>query len=104
MPGIILARAETNIQRIVDAVRQLISGRSNAVGVVTLTANAASTTVTGQNVGEDSQVVMFPNTANAAAALATTYIPQATIVRGSFVIQHANNAQVDKTFSWMAFG
>jgi hypothetical protein len=42
----------------------------------------------------------MPMTANAAAALATTYIVPA---KGQFVITHANNAQADKTFRYVFF-
>lgn len=68
-------------------------------GSVTLTANAASTTVTIiRAVGMASGVFLSPQTANAAAAVATTYIAPATMTADSFVITHANNAQADKTF------
>lgn len=79
------------------ALASLIS-RANAVTEVTLTANAASTTLYHPNIGYYSVVTLMPQTANAAAALATTYIAQATMVGGSCVITHANNAQTDKTF------
>jgi hypothetical protein len=88
------------------AVNQALKGKINSVGTVTLTANAASTTVTNPLVGDSGCVILlFPQTANAAAALATTYIATAGYTRStSFVITHANNAQVDKTFSYVILG
>ncbi len=85
-----------------NAIRQLIEGRSNAVGTVTLRANEATTVVTSEVIGANSTPLLMPTTANAAAALATTYVSSS--VAGSFTLTHANNAQVDKTFYYAAFG
>lgn len=90
--------------KIAGAVRQLCEGRSNATGTVTLAANAASTTVAAANCGAGSRVFLFPTTANAAAALATTYVQAADVTKRQFIIRHANNAQTDKTFFWVALG
>lgn len=67
-------------------------------GTVTLTANAASTTLTDDNITASSVILLMPTTANAAGALATTYI--GTVAVGSATITHANNAQADKTFKY----
>jgi hypothetical protein len=72
--------------------------------VVTLTANAASTTVTDERISYYSGFVFDPMTANAAAALATTYVTQANRRTGSCVITHANNAQTDRTFRMLVLG
>lgn len=77
-------------------------GKMNVVEEVTLTANAASTVVTDALVNSESLIVLMPTTANAAAALATTYI--ATVGDGTFTITHANNAQADKTFRYGVLG
>jgi hypothetical protein len=100
VPGI----TETDLKKIVLSLQQLAAGRSNAVGTVTLTANAASTAVSDNNVAAGSTILLMPTTSNAAAAIATTYIPTATIVNKSFTITHANNAQVDKTFRYAILG
>lgn len=99
-----LRRGERDPQRIVDAINELGDGRQNSVGDVTLRANQATTVVSFPNVSADSRVFLFPKTANAAAAIATTYILAADILRGSFTITHANNAQADKTFSFLCIG
>jgi hypothetical protein len=102
MTAFIIDRNEKDLSRIIFWANQLGQGRSNATGTVTLTANAASTTVTAINCAEGSQVFLSPKTANAAAALATTYV--SSVLNGSFVLTHANNAQADKTFGWVALG
>ncbi len=84
------------------AINNILKGKTNNTGDVTLTANAASTVVTDPRVGYYSVVTLSPTTANAAAALATTYI--ATYGDGTFTITHANNAQADKTFKYVVTG
>src|SRR5262245_4146666 len=109
MTALTLSPAERDLFRIVMAVRQLTEGRSNAVGTVTLSPGAASTTVSAPNCARTSAIFLFPQTANAAAALATTWVqPSATPpinpAAGQFVISHANNAQTDRTFWYVALG
>ena len=95
---------ETEIGRIVQSIRELWQGRSMAVGELTLAAGAALTVVSSPNCGAGARVFLAPRTANAAAALATTYIPVADVVKGAFTVRHANNAQVDKTFGYEVRG
>jgi len=106
MSGINLAPGETNAGRIVAAIRQLIAGRSNAAGAVTLNANVTSTTVAAPNCAAGCAVFLFPRTANAAAEVknGTIYVSAAGVTNRSFVITHANNAQTDRTFSYLAIG
>ena len=84
------------------AISRLKAGKSEAHGTVTLTANAASTTLADERIGGNSVVLLEPRTANAAAAVGTTYI--GTKVAGSATITHANNAQTDKTFGYTVTG
>ena len=97
-----LPPSETNVRKIVSSINRLSEGRSDAYGSVTQTANTTTTTVTNQWASENSTIALSPKTANAAAALATTYI--STKSNGSFIITHANNAQVDKTFDYALIG
>ena len=77
-------------------VNKVLQGKTNNFGSVTLTANAASTTLTDIRIGINSVILLQPTTANAAAALATTYF--GTPGDGTVVINHANNAQADRSF------
>ena len=104
MTAVVLAPLETEIPKIVGAVRQLAEGRTNAIGTVTLTANAATTTVTAPNCAATSVVFLFPATANAAAIIAATYVLASNITKGQFIVSHTNNANTDKTFYWVALG
>lgn len=98
------ALGETNMSRIIQSIRELWEGRSDAVGTVTLAASVTTTLVTAANIGAGARILLTPQTANAAAALATTYVVQSSAGRGKFTLTHANNAQTDRTFGWVAVG
>ena len=83
------------------AINQLIRGSGNASGTVTLAENTTTTTVSKTTVNALASVLLMPKTANAAAAVATTF---ATVSAGSFVLTHANNAQTDRTFFYSVVG
>ena len=92
---------EETIRQLVKSIEFAMSGKLNCTGELTLTANAASTAVTNNNVNENSVILITPTTANAAAAVATTYITPAS---GSFTVTHANNAQTDRVFKYVVIG
>jgi hypothetical protein len=104
MSALQLSPSETQAYRIVNAVRQLMQGRSNAAGTATLAASAASTTVTAPNCAPGAQVFLFPRTAHAAAELAAGGCYVSAVGNGSFTLTHANNAQADRTFSYVCLG
>ena len=104
MSGNVPIPSEQDPYKIVRAVRELFEGRSNAVGRFTLTANAASTTVTAANCGVGSTVLLTPTSAHAAAEVGNGTIYVSAVASGSFTIVHANNAQTDRTFMYVAIG
>jgi hypothetical protein len=93
---------ETDRIKINRAIQQLEQGRLNVAGSCTLAAGATATVVKAQNCGAASQVVLTAKTANAAAALATTFV--SAVANGSFTVSHANNAQTDRTFGFTCLG
>jgi hypothetical protein len=99
-----LSPSETQLYVIVNAVRQLMQGRSNAAGGVTLAPNAAATAVAAPNCAPGSQVFLFPRTAHAAAELAAGGCYVSTVSGGTFTVTHANNPQTDRTFSYVCLG
>lgn len=72
-------------------------------GSCTLTASAATTTVTDTNVQTASRIILFPTSANAAADVGSaTGVYVSTKTAGtSFIITHPNNANADKTFDYI---
>lgn len=95
---------ETNLKRLVDAVIQLVQGRQNSVGDVTLAAGTTITVVSFPNCSKDSRVFLFPQTPNAAAAAPTTYVLKANILQRMFTITHANAGTTDRVFSFLCIG
>jgi hypothetical protein len=93
---------ETDQGKINRAIQQVEQGRLNVGGTCTLAPGATSTTVNAANCGAGSQVQLTPRTANAAAALASTFI--SAVANGSFTIAHADNAQADRTFGFACLG
>ena len=104
--GLYLSPVEKDSKRQNVAIRQLIEGRSNAVGLITLAHNgvATSTVVTAVNCSTSSAVFLFPTTAHAAAVVATTYVASAGVINGQFTITHAATSNADMTFFWVCLG
>ena len=94
------------LRRIARVVNNLLIGKANAGGTLTLTANVASTTLTDARLGFESALHLIPTTANAATELGngTLRISETSRVNGSVVITHANNAQADRTFRFTIMG
>jgi hypothetical protein len=90
------------LQLIADTINKIMTGRANNASSFTLTANAATTTVTDPAFESSMVPVWAPTTANAATATANVYV--STRSKGSFVLTHANNAQTDRTFLYTRWG
>jgi hypothetical protein len=88
------------------AINGILKGQLNTGGLVTLSANVASTTITDARISVDSTFVLVPTTANAAAELGagTLYMSETGRVNGAIVITHANNAQTDRTYRIVVLG
>jgi hypothetical protein len=69
-----------------------------ARGQFTLTANATSTVVTNTLCQATSVILVMPVTADAANDLAIMWFAPTA---GSFTVNHANNARVDRTFNYV---
>lgn len=95
---------------IAGAINEIENGKITSTGTVTLTASAATTSVTDRRVGIDSYINFMPRTANAAAELAagTMYVKTTDVITTTdpptFTINHANNAQTDRTFTYVILG
>lgn len=81
---------------------EMLKGRDNSTGTFTLTANAATTTVTDNLFSSDMVPVWTPTTATAATAMTNVYVSART--NGSFTLTHANTADADKTFLYVRRG
>ena len=92
------------IRKVAEVVNSLRGGKINATGTVTLTENAATTTLSDTRIGRTTKVVLVQTTANAAAALASTYQTYPNAATEAAVLNHANNAQTDRTFAYCLLG
>jgi hypothetical protein len=104
MTAYVLSPDEQDRRKVNTAINQLAQGRSNAAGTVTLAASQGSTAVTAQNCGTGSVVMLSPLTAHAAAEIGNGTVWVSAVAKGSFTLTHANNAQNDRTFGWVALG
>jgi len=105
MSVIPLSLQEKSLFLLCDRINQLAQGRTNATGTVTLSSTGAtSTTVSAASCGASSVVKLSPQTANAAAALATSYIPSTDVTAQQFIVHHSSSTTTDRTFGWVALG
>lgn len=88
--------------QVAQTVNSVLNGKTNNVNDVTLTASSATTTLTNPLITPDSHISFTPLTANAAAALAGLYVSARGA--GTATLTHANNAQVDKSFTYCVIG
>lgn len=88
--------------RSVLLLNQVLDGKTNNTGSVTLTANSATTTLTNPLITATSVITFSPQTANAATATGNLYV--SAKADGSATLTHANNAQADRTFDYVVTG
>lgn len=85
----------------VRAINSVVQGKLNCCGVVTCSASVATTTINDPLCNANSVILFSATTAHAAAELATFYYVPGD---GKFVLHHANNAQIDRTFTYVIIG
>lgn len=101
MSGFASVANGATLERTIEVVQGLMRGKMNVVTSVTLAAGAATTTFTDSRIGGASFIGLTPTTANAKAE----GIPYVTgKAKGSCVLNHANNAQVDRTYDVIVIG
>lgn len=102
------ANEKEHRRQLARGINSVLQGKLNATTTVTLAAGVTTTTVTDARITNNTFIDFMPQTANAAAALAGIYITgrmaASGVVKGSAVINHANNAQVDRTFTVLFIG
>ncbi len=89
-------------RRVAAIVNLAMRGKINAVTDLKLTANASETELADDRIGADSVILLMPITANAAAALSTTYV--AARSRGSATVSHVSNTQTDRSYAVVIIG
>ena len=92
---------EKDPTRVMSAIRELATGRSNAVGTVALAASATTTLVKAPNCSALSVPFLQALTATAAAA---TGVYVRSVEKGQFTIVHNSTAATDRIFGYVVFG
>jgi hypothetical protein len=80
----------------------LNQGKFNATIDVTLRASQTTTTLTDPRIAATSGIVFMPQTAHAAAALASLYVSARQ--KGQATLTHASSANTDQTFTALIIG
>ena len=93
---------EEHRRKLAEAANLALQGKTLNVNSVTLTQNQTTTTITDERIGTESCLPFMPTTANAAAAVSTTYVSARG--KGTATLTHANNAQTDRTFVYAVIG
>jgi hypothetical protein len=93
-------------RKLFDAIKAWRIGKFDCTKEFTLTANAATSTLTDYRLSPQSYVGFDPRTANAATekAAGTLYALTANRGDGAWTITHANNAQNDRTYTVVILG
>lgn len=106
--GLYLAPSETNPVKVNEVVRQLVEGRSNAVGTFTITDDGVATTtvVSAPTCGPGSAIIPFPVTDAASTFWRGNrmYIAEADIIARQFTVTHATTSTANITFMWVCLG
>lgn len=99
--AIVILPTERDTYRIVQAIIQLLQGRQNSIGDITLTPGATSTFVEFVNCSKDCRVFLQEQTATAVAAQAR--VAPVDIVQGGFTVRHLS-AGAAANFSFICIG
>jgi hypothetical protein len=88
---------EERITEVVQAIRELAAGGTNAGGEFTLAASVTSTTVPCLLCSPRSQVLLTAKTASAASATGVYVTPGTR----QFVVNHNSTSATDRTYSYL---
>jgi len=98
-----LPQNDSNPREIAEVVNNLIEGKSNNTGTITLAvASATTTTIYDERIGANSVILLMPKTASAVSVITSTYISATN--KGNAVITHTANTVADKTFRYIVVG
>ena len=94
----------TDAREISQVVNNILEGKLNSTGSVTLTASAATTVVNDNRSGYESVILFMPTSANAAAEQGAGGMFVSSRGKQTFTITHANNSQSDRTSDYIIIG
>jgi len=92
------------INTLSNVVRNIMLGKTNNKGAVTITASQATTVVSDVNATGESIILFMPITANASAEVGAGGMYISSRGKQTFTITHANNTQTDRNFEYIVVG
>tara|TARA_R110001592_G_scaffold154546_1_gene383627 strand:- start:265 stop:576 length:312 start_codon:yes stop_codon:yes gene_type:complete len=84
---------------VANVVNNILDGKVNSTGSITLTNSSATTTLSDDRIGGDSVILFMPTTSNAS----TTTIYVTGRQKGQATLNHAN-ATTTRSFEYVIFG
>jgi len=99
----VLNPSGADAREISEVVNNILNGKTNNTGSVTLAvASATTTTINDERIGFNSIILLMPTTANAASALTNVYV--SARAKGSATLTHSANTSADKTYGYTVVG
>ena len=93
----------SDVREISEIVNNLVEGKTNNTGSITLAvASATTTTIYDERIGYNSVILLMPTTANAVASLTNVYV--SARAKGSATLTHSANTNTDKTYGYIIVG
>lgn len=86
-----------------DVVNNILAGKQNNTGSVTLTNSATSTAITDYRVGADSVILFMPITSDAASEQAAGGMYVSARGKNTFTITHTNDTTT-RSFAYVVIG
>jgi len=95
--------AGANEREISEVTNNILNGKTNNTGTVTLNVSSATTTtISDERIGFNSVILLMPTTANAASSLTNVYV--SARAQGTATLTHSANTNTDKTYSYIIVG
>jgi hypothetical protein len=90
-------------REISEVANNILNGKTNNTGTITLNAGSATTTtIYDERIGYNSIIHLMPTTANAAAAFTGVYVSNRA--KGNATLTHSANTNTDKTYGYIIVG
>jgi hypothetical protein len=94
-------REDEHRRKLAQSIRGLLNGKMNNVSEVTLVPDATQTVVTALNATANSEILLTPKSASAAAALSSLWVQPGN---GEVTLNHDASPATDRVFGLAGFG
>jgi len=91
-----------HLRLVSTTLNNVMDGKINSTGSVTLTASNTTTTLTDARIGGDSVIVFMPITSNGATAFQNLFVSART--SGSATLTHTSSSNADQNFAYAVIG